>query len=85
MLQLAELLKISIRDAFDFNVFFSFLTIPLIRSDTGIFLIGQGDNLFRKYECLLNIRKEISECSDIFAVFDNTNHDVLNLSDIGAV
>ena len=72
--------KLSNRLAFDFDVFVTLLTIPLIRSDTRILLIGEGDNLLCKYKCMLDIRKEVSEGSNVFAVLNNTNHDPLNLS-----
>ena len=65
----------SISHGFDFDKFLFFPAIPLMGPDTLIFAVRQGNNALGKSQCLLLVGKNIPERSDVFAVFNNTNHD----------
>jgi hypothetical protein len=69
---------------FDFDKLFFFPAIPLMRPDALILSIREGNYALGKGQCLLLVGKKISERSDVFAVFNNTNHDHFILSPRGA-
>jgi hypothetical protein len=65
---------------FDFDKLSFFPAIPLMRPDALILSVRQGNNAVGKSQGLLLVGKKISEGSDVFAIFNDANHDHFILS-----